>query len=62
MRAAGESLKTVAGLNGFTVTGLAQKVGKSRMTVYRAWKNPGSYQPTHHLLSRVLRVKGGGRG
>jgi len=50
------SLKTIAGLNGYTVTELARRVGKSRMNVYRAWKRPNSHGPTFRAMRSLLHI------
>lgn len=50
-----KNLRKLAWQRGFHgVTGVALVIGKSRVTVHRAVKNPGQYRPTMKKLREVL--------
>lgn len=49
------NLRQLAWQRGFEgVTGVAQAIGKSRVTVHRAVSNPSRYKPTMKKLSEIL--------
>lgn len=53
-----KDLPRLAWLNGYRgVTGLAKAIGRHRVTVHQAAKNPNKYKPTHRAITRALRIK-----
>jgi len=49
-----DSLRYVAGLNGFTINGLARSIGRTREACRIAWKHPKRYPLTRRLLESAL--------
>lgn len=51
-----ENLATLAGLNGHRgVAALARRLGRNRVSLYRALKAPRRFGPTYRALNQVLR-------
>lgn len=53
-----ENLRQRAWAAGFRgVAGLAAAIGRSRVSVYRAIRNPSRFGPTHRLIVELLDTK-----
>ena len=52
-----KNLTELAWKNGFRgATGLAQAIGKNRVTLYKAVRNPKRYGPTHRSICQALKL------
>ena len=49
-----KNLKRLCWTRGMSVTELARRIGKSRVSVYRAMHHPSRYRVAHALILEVL--------
>jgi len=49
-----KNLKRLCWQRGISVKELARRIGRSRMNVYRAVKEPHRFKPTYQLLEEAL--------
>lgn len=49
-----ENLKALCWKRGFSVADLATRIGRHRVSVYRAVKNPDQHAPTFEKIKEVL--------